>query len=880
MRSSEPKTIFLKDYKVPNYLIDRVDLKFEIGTSATTVTATSHFRRHPKGEAGAPLVLNGEHLNLHAIDLDGQALPQERYQVDDKSLTISDVPAEFDLKVVTEIEPDKNTALEGLYRSGHILCTQNEAEGFRRITYFLDRPDVMAVYTTTIVADKSTYPVLLSNGNLVEKVDLGDGKHQAKWHDPHPKPCYLYALVAGDLGMIADTFTTRSGREVRLELYVDKGDEPKATHAMESLKRAMKWDEEVFGLEYDLDIYMITSVHSFNAGAMENKGLNIFNSKFVLAAPETATDAEYEGIESVIAHEYFHNWTGNRVTCRDWFQLSLKEGLTVFRDQEFTSDMTSRPVKRINDVNRLRSSQFAEDAGPMAHPVRPASYMSVNNFYTLTVYEKGSEVVRMIHTLLGPELFRKGMDKYFERFDGQAVTTDDFVQAMQDVSGIDLTQFKRWYEQSGTPEIRFDSEYNADEQSYELTLSQTCPPTPGQETKQPFHIPVAIGLVNSKGDDIPLQLSGQEGPPESTKVLHLKQPQQTFRFQGVEEEPTLSLLRNFSAPVRVVSERQEKDLLFLMAQDNDPFSRWEAAQTLALNNIQRAIGDFLADKDMNLSQDYVRAFAPILKDESIDPAFKAQLLKLPDVSYIMQFQSVIDPTAINQAREFVIGSIAAAHRDQLEQIYNKLDISNNTDLSSHMVGQRDLRNTCLGLLSRVATFDTAKVALTQYKESRNMTVKLGAMAVLADLSTSEHDEAFNDFYKQFKQDTLTIDKWFSLQALSKRKDTLERVNQLTKDPAFDIKTPNKCYSLFAVFGMRNSLRFHDVSGKAYEFYADRVLEVDKLNPQVAARMVSAFNHWKKMEPVRKELMKKQLERIVATPDLSENTFEISSKALK
>ena len=862
---SEPKTIYLKNYQAPDFFIKTVDITFDIVDNKTTVTAISEVEKNKDANSDSnQLVLQGEELKLIHVQINNKDFSD--YKIEGESLILNNLPESFTLKIINEIEPDKNTALQGLYRSGDILCTQNEAEGFRRITYFLDRPDVMATYTTTIIADERKYPILLSNGNLIEKNKASDGRHSAKWHDPHPKPSYLFALVAGDLGKIEDSFTTKSGKKVKLEIYVDHGDESKATHAMESLKQSMKWDEEVYGLEYDLDVYMITSVHSFNSGAMENKGLNIFNSKLVLADTETATDQDYHNIQSVIGHEYFHNWTGNRVTCRDWFQLSLKEGLTVFRDQEFSSDMTSRAVCRINDVNRLRTNQFAEDSGPMAHPVRPQSYIEIDNFYTLTVYEKGAEVVRMIHTLLGAETFRKGIDKYFELFDGQAVTTDDFVHAMEQASGKDLTQFKRWYDQAGTPEISFQSEFK--DNTYTLHIEQTCPETPGQKEKLPFHIPISVGLLDSQGQDmIP------------TQVLELKQQKQSFEFENIKQEPVLSLLRNFSAPVKVKTPQAEQELLFLMAHDSDAFVKWEAGQKLALKNWYDILSQIQNNKELSVSKDYIQAFDSILENKNLDAMLVSQLLALPDYEYAMQGLDNIIPSHLHTAIEFIYKNIASTFGDKILTMYNDLNSSNTTAQNSDVVGQRQLRNQLLGILSREPSVDINKMAYQQYDQAENMTVRMGALNVLKHQDSPEHQKAFKDFYQKFHNDTLTIDKWFQLQASSRREDTLEKIKSLENDPAFNIKVPNKCYSLFWMFGRANPLRFHDESGAAYQFYADKVLQIDKLNPSVAARIVGVFNNWKHFEPTRREHMRQQLECIKAEKTLSKNTYEIVSKAL-
>ncbi|MAV90662.1 MAG: aminopeptidase N [Bdellovibrionaceae bacterium] len=868
MKTSEPREIQLKDYQVPNYFIETVDLKFQIYDNHTLVTSVCQFQRNPKGDANAPLELDGENLKLVSIEKDGKLLESEQYTLTDHSLTLTDLPEKFILKIETEIDPDKNTALEGLYRSGKHLCTQNESQGFRRITYFMDRPDIMASYTTTIEADQKRYPYLLSNGNLIESKTLEGGRHQVKWQDPFKKPCYLFALVAGDLGMIKDTYTTGSGREVRLEIYVDKGDENRAHYAMESLKKSMKWDEERFGLEYDLDIYMIVSVHSFNAGAMENKGLNIFNSRLVLADMETATDSDFEQIEGVVGHEYFHNWTGNRVTCRDWFQLSLKEGLTVFRDQEFSSDLNSRAVKRIDDVNELRSHQFAEDAGPMAHPIRPTSYISIDNFYTATVYEKGAEVIRMIHTLLGEQKFQAGIKKYFELFDGMAVTTDDFVRAMEEASGVDLTQFRRWYEQAGTPQISFEEKYDEANKVYSLTLKQKNPVTPGDTgEKLPLHIPISMALLDSKGSDV------------QAKVLELKETEQTFEFKNISERPTLSLLRGFSAPVNVTTERSEKDLLFLMANDSDSFSRWEATQQLTLSQWHKGVKALLENRQMEISDSYVNAFGAILEDHTIDDAFKAQLLILPDVNYFIQSMKDIDPDAVMEARDAIFNKLAQTHRTVFEKIHKDLAWSNSTDMEAKSSAARSLRNIALKYLSHL-TDDTGKtLAHEQFNNAKNMTTMVGALSVLTHKKGEAHDQSFAKFYERFKENPVTIDKWFTLQAISQRDDVHEICKSLEKDPVFDIKNPNKCRSLYGAFASANLRHFHDLSGKGYKFFTDGLLKMDALNPQVAGRTATVYSNWRKFEPKRRELMKAELERILATKNLSKNTYEVVSKAL-
>ncbi len=876
MKHSDPKPIYLKDYKQPNYLPEKIDLTFEIDLPTTRVTATTVYKKNGHGHFSNTMELNGSFFQLESIHINEVELATDQLKIKDEVLHLENLPDEFTLEVVSILQPEKNTALEGLYKSGEILCTQNEAEGFRRITYFQDRPDVMTSYTTSIIADKDRFPFLLSNGNLVEEKELADNKKLCKWHDPHKKPCYLYALVAGDLGLIEDHFTTQSGRNVKLQLFVDKGDEDRAHHAMESLKKSMKWDEETYGLEYDLDIYMIVSVHSFNAGAMENKGLNIFNSKYVLANPNTATDDEYEAIQGVIGHEYFHNWSGNRVTCRDWFQLSLKEGLTVYRDQEFTSDMTSRPVKRINDVNMLRTNQFAEDSGPMAHPVRPASYISVNNFYTLTVYEKGSEVVRMIHTIIGDENFKKGLTEYFNRFDGQAVTTDDFVLVMEEVSGVDLKQFKNWYSQAGTPEVNVSWHFDEASQSCALTMKQSSKPSPNQAKKEHYHIPVKTAFFDETGSQLEFEVSGSK---YKEKVFHLNQEEQTFKINGLKKGATPSILRNFSAPVNLNTCHSEEELCFLFAKDTDQFNRWDSGQKLSLKYILNNIKNLNSSKDQEVPDFYLNSFQSILDDKTIDPSFKSQLLIIPDDTYINQFVDEIDPFVIFEAREYLRKKIAGQYKDQLLELYNQLLKETPNTIDPQAISNRKLKNSILGLLSSLEDSSIHGIANDQYKNAKNMTDRLSALAYLNNVSGELRENAMADFYQQFSNDTLTMDKWFTLHATSELPGGLERIKNVMNDPTFDIKTPNKVYSLLYRFGRLNTKNFHDPNGASYEFYKDQILKIDQLNPQVASRLTGVFNLWKRYEPKRRDLIKTQLENIVKQDGLSNNVFEIASKAL-
>ncbi len=876
-RDASPRATHLCDYLPPAFLVDRVSLHVDLRDRGTRVRSRLDLRRNPVSTAppGGALRLDGEGLALQGIAVDGRQLRQDEYAVDAESLTLFAPPEAFVLETEAVIAPEDNTALEGLYVSAGMYCTQCEAEGFRRITWFIDRPDVMARFTTTIEADRTRCPVLLSNGNPVASGELADGRHFATWEDPFPKPCYLFALVAGDLRCIEDRYTTASGREVALRIYVEPQNVDKCDHAMRSLKKAMRWDEEVYGREYDLDIYMIVAVGDFNMGAMENKGLNVFNSKFVLARPETATDRDFQGIEGVIAHEYFHNWTGNRITCRDWFQLSLKEGLTVFRDQEFSADVGSRGVKRIEDVRLLRAHQFAEDAGPMAHPVRPDSYIEINNFYTTTVYQKGAEVVRMQANLLGPALFRYATDLYFERHDGEAVTTDDFVRCMEDASGRDLTQFRRWYTQAGTPELEVSDAYDAAALAYTLTVRQSCPPTPGQPEKAPFHVPLAVGLLGADGRDLPLRLDGEAAAGGTTRVLELRDAAQAFRFLDVPERPVPSLLRGFSAPVKVRFDHADEALMFLMAHDSDGFNRWDAAQTLA----QRVILARVAEQGRPLPAGFVGAFREALTDPSADRALTAEVLTLPSESYLGDQLPQVDVDGIHAAREGVKGALAAALRDDLLRVYRGLSDAGPYDVEPASIARRALRNVALAYLMHDPDEEAGALCLAQYRAAHNMTDVMAALALIADSDHPERDAVLADFRARWAGDPLVLDKWFSVQALARRGDTLERVVALMGDPAFSIRNPNKVRALIGAF-VGNVVRFHASDGTGYAFLADRVLELDPLNPQVAARMLRAMARWRRYDPARQALMRRELERVAVAPGLSRDSYEVAAKSLE
>ncbi|MEN9434841.1 MAG: aminopeptidase, partial [Pseudomonadota bacterium] len=744
---------------------------------------------------------------------------------------------------------------------------------------YLDRPDVMTVFTTRLEADQQQYPVLLSNGNLIEQGQADNGRHFAVWHDPFRKPSYLFALVAGNLQHVKDTFTTSSGRNVDLYIYTEAHNIDKCGHAMASLKRAMRWDEERFGLEYDLDIYMIVAVDDFNMGAMENKGLNVFNSQLVFASPETATDVDYLDIEAVIGHEYFHNWTGNRVTCRDWFQLSLKEGLTVFRDQEFTSDLHSRPVKRIEDVRTLRTFQFTEDASPMAHPIRPASYMEINNFYTMTVYEKGAEVVRMYLTLLGRDGFRKGMDLYFKRHDGQAVTTEDFLAAMTDANGVDLAQFQRWYDQAGTPEVHASMHYDEVAKTCTLTFKQSCPPTPEASIKQPYLIPMEVGLLDREGKDLPLQLQGESTPVSTTRVLHFTETEQSFTFVNIAEKPLPSLLRNFSAPVKLSYPYSGEELAFLMQHDSDAFNRWDAGQRLAMQTFKELLEAKSNSEPFGLEHYFVHAFQVLLTDPSLEDAFKAEALALPSETDIADAVRPSDPQAIHDVREFVITHLAKALRLDLEQIYSERNSLTRYEIDSQSVGRRSLKNIALSYLGRIQDEGIVEQVAEQYRHANNMTDTLAALGVLNNIEGDERERALADFYDRWQSNTLVLDKWFALQATSSLPNTLERVKALLNHEKFDIRNPNKVRALIGAFAMRNPLHFHSLDGEGYVFLANRVLELNTFNPQIASRMVRPLMNWRHYEPIRSGLMKAQLERIQSTPNLSSDVNEIVTKSL-
>ena len=873
------KTIYLKDYKAPDYLIDHVDLRFELDEEKTRVVSILQLKRQVFSES-SPLVLNGESLELGEVKIDNVLIDDSSYKVTDTTLTLLDVPETFTLEIETFIKPQENFSLEGLYKSSGNYCTQCEAEGFRKITYFLDRPDVMALFSTTIIADKAKYPVLLSNGNPEDSGEFDDGRHWAKWQDPYKKPCYLFALVAGDLAFIEDHYETMSGRNVQLRIYVQHHNIDKCDFAMVSLKKSMQWDEETFGREYDLSVYNIVAVDDFNMGAMENKGLNVFNSKYVLAKQDTATDTDFMGIEGVIGHEYFHNWSGNRITCRDWFQLTLKEGLTVFRDQQFTADMNAAAPKRIDDVNILRTAQFAEDAGPMAHPIQPDSYQEINNFYTVTVYNKGAEVIRMIYTLLGVDKFRQGMDLYFERFDGQAVTTEEFVSAMEDASQVDLSQFRRWYKQAGTPKVTVKENYDASQKIYRLELSQSTPGTPGQEEKLPFHIPVKISLLTKNIDPVLLPLDSAH--QQTTAVLNFTQNEQQFEFKNIKEKPVISILQGYSAPVKLNFERDDEELAFCMAHETDDFNRWEAGQQLSTRLILTLVDSINTGGELLLPDYYVNACLKTLNDKNLDKALIARALTLPSLMYIGEMMPVIDVDAIHQAREFIYAQLAEKLESVLLAVYQE-NSQDEYNLSPESMGKRFLRNQALSYLMYLDDHGEL-LAKQQYQSAANMTDQMAAFKSLVHHETASSDETITAFYQQWKRDNLVMDKWFTVQAtapyLMAHASAKARVKQLFEHKDFDIKNPNRVRSLLGAFCSANPVCFHDVSGFGYELLEEYIEIIDAMNPQIASRLCVPLTRWKRYNETRQQLMKSALQRLISLPDLSNDVSELVEKSLK
>jgi len=878
-QSVEPAVTRLADYAPPPFLVDEVDLDFDLDAEQTMVRARLEVRRNPDAAPTADLVLAGHGLDTRAVRVDGETVSCNRIDIAGETLTVRDAPDAFVLETEVAIRPGANKSLEGLYASSGNLCTQCEAEGFRKITWFLDRPDVMARYRTRIVADPQRYPVLLSNGNDVERGTLGDGRRFVVWEDPYPKPSYLFALVAGRLECVEDTFTTRSGRSVVLRIYVQPHNIDRCGHAMDSLKRAMRWDEDVYGLEYDLDTFMVVAVDDFNMGAMENKGLNIFNSAYVLARPDTATDRDFTAIETVIAHEYFHNWTGNRVTCRDWFQLSLKEGLTVFRDQEFSADVASRAVKRIRDARLLRTHQFAEDAGPMAHPVRPDSYIEISSFYTVTIYNKGAEVIRMLHTLLGEEAFQAGMRIYFERHDGEAVTTGDFVAAMEAASGKDLGQFRRWYTQAGTPVLSVRGTYDATHSQYVLDVEQRTAPTPGQPEKLPLHIPVRFALLGEDGADIALHCGEANLTGENEAVLDVREPRHTFRFSNVPSPPIPSLARRFSAPAKIEIERSDDDLAFLIARETDTFNRWDAAQEYATRLMLRMIDDRLAGAELDLPDKFVSAMRALLVDDAVDPAFAAEALALPSESTLADRMKVIEIEAIHEVREAVKATLAFRLEDAFACVYDANLPRGPYRFEAEEAGRRSLKNLCLSYLMELDDPAVRSKCRHQLETADNMTDALAALACFADARTPERDERLAWFEKRWKDDPLVLDKWFSLQATSRLPDTLGRVRKLTRHPGFNLQNPNRVRAVIGAFCHANQRRFHDASGEGYRFLSEHVLAIDAFNPQSAARLLGAASRWRRLDEARGAVLRGELERILSAPRLSKDCYEVARKFL-
>ncbi len=865
MNRETPPTIFLKDYTPPAWWIDTVDLDFVIATGATTVTARLALRRNP-AVAAQPLVLDGEELETLSVSVDGQPAT---FVATPTSLTLADLPDACTLTTVVRIDPDRNTRFSGFYRSQDGYFTQCEAQGFRRITWFLDRPDVMSVYTVTLHADKEAFPVLLANGNPVAAGDEADGRHWAKWADPFRKPAYLFAVVAGKLDVLRDSFRTTSGREVQLAIYVEPGKLDQCPHAMAALQKSMRWDEERFGLECDLDHYMIVAVGDFNMGAMENKGLNIFNTKYVLARPDVATDVDFENIDRVVAHEYFHNWTGNRVTCRDWFQLSLKEGLTVFRDQEFGADLHNRQTARIREVRGLRAAQFPEDAGPMAHPIRPASFVEINNFYTATVYEKGAEVIRMIQTLIGRDAFRAGMDEYFRRHDGQAVTCEDFVAAMAAASGFDFSLFMRWYNQPGTPKVVVDGHYDPLERSYTLTCTQS---NPRASDDAPALIPIRVALFTEAGELI----AGSE------RTLQLTANSQSFVFNDIGDEPVPSLLRDFSAPVNLEFDYTAEQLTLLLAFESDPFNAWEAGQRLASTLILGAAAEIAAGRAPQWPDSFTAACRRLLQTQrERGAAFVAEALTLPGETTLAEQLEIVDPDALHAARNGLRRHLAEQLEGEFSDLYAALTVKEAYAPDSEQAGRRALRNLCLSYLLELDSDALRRLAYAQFREADNMTDQFAALAALANVNAAvcvQREQALAEFYDRWKDEALVVDKWLQAQSTSRRPDTLATVKALTQHPAFDAGNPNKIYALIRAFGA-NLVRFHAADGSGYVFMAERILLLHDKNPQVASRLARSFDRWKKFDAGRQAHARAALEKIRAHPGLVRDVLEVVERAL-
>lgn len=865
-----PSTIYLKDYQPPMYLIENAKLHFELHESQTIVTSNLKVKLNiENNQSTKKLVLDGQNLELLSVKLDGNILSKADYTLDNEQLILSSIPDSCEVEIHNKINPEGNKALEGLYLSSGMFCTQCEAQGFRRITYFPDRPDVMSRYEVTLVGDKKKYPILLSNGNLIDSGDAENGKHWATWQDPSLKPSYLFAVVAGDLFVKEDSFITMSGREILLQVFVEHENSHKCDHALMSLKQAMKWDEDTYGREYDLDIYMIVAVNDFNMGAMENKGLNVFNASCVLASPDTATDADYYNIQSIIAHEYFHNWSGNRVTCRDWFQLSLKEGFTVFRDQEFSADLNSRAVKRIDDVNVLRNHQFAQDAGPMAHPIRPDHYIEISNFYTVTVYNKGAEVVRMIRNLVGNEGFRKGTDLYFERHDGQAVTTEDFVKAIEDANGIDLSQFQRWYSQEGTPELNILGRYDEQNKTFTVEVKQN----------KDFHIPLLIGLIDEKGNDIPLQLDGQPSSTAHEIMLHVRNKVETFIFINVSSRPAVSINRGFTSPIKTKLTQDDDELAFLFSHDSDEFNRWNAGQDLAINTLLEMVKQIQDGQSLTLSKNIIVAYKNTLINSELDKALIAQAMTLPSEGYLADQMDVVDVDSIHQARTFMRHQLAKALKNDFQIILEKGQSNAEYDFNAEEMARRDLNQVCLSYLMTLQEQDMIDFCLNQLDKANNMTDALSALSNISHYDSALRQQALDDFYTKWKDDAQVVEKWIAIQAGADLPDVLTKVKKLMEHEAFTLTNPNKVRSLIGRFCAGNISHFHNNDGSGYEFLADQVLALDAMNPQIAARLIQTMSRWQRYDGTRQKLMKKQLERILAQQDLSKDVYEIVNRSL-
>ena len=877
MRDATPQTIYLKDYQVPEFLIDKTSLVFDLQDEYCRVISTLSIRRNPESsQSSGPFFLHGGmELDLQQVQVDNQIVTEKDYRRTDEGLVINQVPDSCVIRIEVLIKPHLNTTMMGLYKSRTMYCTQCEAEGFRNITFYLDRPDVMSEFTTKLIADKQQFPVLLSNGNAIDQGELEGNRHFATWHDPFKKPAYLFALVAGNLSVVEDSFTTCTNREILLQIFVEEKDLNKCDHAMLSLKNSMRWDEQVYGREYDLNRFMIVAVDDFNMGAMENKGLNIFNTSAVLANPKTTTDAAFQRVEGIVAHEYFHNWSGNRVTCRDWFQLSLKEGFTVYRDSQFSADMNSPVVKRIEDVVYLRTHQFAEDAGPMSHPVQPDAYMEINNFYTLTVYEKGAEVVGMIHSLLGDTKFRQGSDLYFSRHDGQAVTIEEFVAAMEEVSSIDLKQFRRWYKQSGTPQVDVQSHYDREAKTFSLSFNQSCPVTPGQSNKQPFYIPIKLGLVGPDGNDLPLNQQGDQ-----SIVFSLYEQYQTLVFENIQQPPVPSLLRGFSAPIKLNYEYSSDELAHLMANDSDGFNRWDAGQKLSLKVLNQLIEDAKADRDLVMDQQLIGVFDALLSDHSLDPAMVNLMLQLPSEAQLHEQAETIYVESIHRAREFARQSIAKALQDKLIETYQRLTEKQDYAPEAEQIGKRALRNCVLGYLMEVESVGP-ELAWQQFNNARNMTDKAAALSALVNCKTADSYtlKALKAFEIDYAEETLAMNLWLQIQATSKLINGLDRVKALMSHPAFSINNPNKARSLLGAFCSANPINFHNNDGSGYGFLQEQIIALNALNPQVAARLVTPLTRWKKLPEPNRQLMRDALQQIADHPGLVKDIQEIVTKSL-